>query len=133
MQDRQEETKNTKTKGNVAKFAGSFMAACAAAAAFFFLWAWAAYSMRLSLELIRAGLIVWYILPCMIGGKVLKVSGCRPLFVAALLLGGSFFAVLYGCSYIQKGGAPALSQNSLTVLFLCVAAALLGAAGRKKQ
>ena len=133
MEARQEEAQTKKKRGNAAKFAGGFLAACIAAAAFFFLGARLAYSMRLSLELIHAGIIVWYILPCMIGGRVLKASGCSPAPLAAIVLGSSFFAVLYGCSCICCKRVLSFSGNVLTVFFLCVAAALLGITGRKKQ
>ncbi len=68
MENGQEQI-NNKTGRNVAKFAGCFIGTCLLSAALFLLWCGISYSMRLSVELIRAGITAWYALSGLIGGK----------------------------------------------------------------
>lgn len=132
MENEQEQIKNKKTGRNVAKFAGSFIGTCLLSAAFFLLWCWISYSMRLSVELIRAGITVWYALSCLTGGKMLRACKCGVVPLCAVLLGSCFFGVLYVCSCIQGKGWIAPEGETLTIWILCTAAALLGSVRWKK-
>ena len=58
------------------------------AAGWFLLWAYVSYNLRLSTDVIRAGLVLLYILPCWIGGRVLR----RCMMDAATSLIGSIVA-----------------------------------------
>lgn len=133
MENEQEQIKNNKTGRNVAKFAGSFTGTCLLSAAFFLLWCWISYSMRLSVELIRAGITAWYALSCLIGGKILRACKCGVAPFCAVMLGGCFFGILYVCSCMQEQHWIALEGENLTILILCTAAALLGSVRWKKQ
>ena len=133
MENGQEQLKNKKTESNVAKFAGSLIGTCLLAAAFFLLWCWISYSMRLSVEVIRAGIIAWYALSCLLGGKILCACRCRVAPLGAVGLGSMFFGILYVCSCIQEQAWITLESENLTIWILCAAAALLGGVRWKKR
>ena len=62
------------------------------AAGWFLLWAYVSYNLRLSADVIRAGLVLLYILPCWIGGRVLYAKVCSHLW------SGTGNGVLYNSS-----------------------------------
>ena len=132
MENGQEQI-NNKTGRNVAKFAGCFIGTCLLSAALFLLWCGISYSMRLSVELIRVGITAWYALSGLIGGKILRACKCGAIPFCAVMLGGLFFGILYVCSCIREQHWIALEGESLTILILCAAAALLGSVGRFAQ
>lgn len=131
MENGQEQI-NNKTGRNVAKFAGCFIGTCLLSAALFLLWCGISYSMRLSVELIRAGITAWYALSGLIGGK-----SCAHVNVVRHLLrsyaGRLFFGILYVCSCIREQHWIALEGENLTILILCTAGALLGSVQWKRS
>lgn len=102
MENGQEQI-NNKTGRNVAKFAGCFIGTCLLSAALFLLWCGISYSMRLSVELIRAGITAWYALSGLIGGKsCAHVNVVRHLF--AQLCWEAFFRDSV-CLFLHTGTA----------------------------
>ena len=132
VEEEQNVTQPTKKRKNGAKAGGGFLVVCLLAAAFFLLWGWISYRMRLSPEVIRAGITVWYVLPCFIGGRIARNAG-KPASLIAAAYGGGFFCILYGCSCVQKQAWVPIEGEAMTVLILCVAAAVLGTLPPKKN
>lgn len=131
--EKQPKEQQKKQKGNGARFAGSLFISCLLAAAFFFFWGWFCFTRRLSTEVIRAGILIWYVLPCLIGGRFLKKSGAKPVPLYAFFLGLCFWGILYGISCVWFGGLLPLEGNVLSVGILCLASAELGILGRKDR
>lgn len=132
MEQRQE-AQQKKQKGNGAKFAGSLVISCLTAAAFFFFWGWFCFTRRLSPEVIRAGILLLYALPCLTGGRILKKSGTKPVMVCAFFLGLFFWGLLYGISCIWMKEVLPLAGNVVSSAILCLASAELGTIGRKRS
>ena len=100
-----------------------------AAAGMLFLWAWISYRMRYSTEVIRVGLVFVYILPCMLGGRLLLLGrrSHPPLWGA--LLGGLFYGILCLCSLLEKGDAFSFASLEWTTPLLCVLSGMVSAIG----
>ena len=80
------------------------------AAGWFLLWAYVSYNLRLSADVIRAGLVLLYILPCWIGGRVLRRCMQRYAVIYGAVLGTVFYTILL---------ALTLSPLSVTVNSSC--------------
>lgn len=128
-----QEIQQKKQKGNGAKFAGSLLISCLTAAAFFFFWGWFCFTRRLSPEVIRAGILLLYALPCLTGGRILKKSGTKPVMVFAFFLGLFFWGILYGVSCICTKEVLPLAGNVISSAVLCLASAELGTIGKKRS
>lgn len=98
-----------------------------AAAGFLFLWVWVSYRMRYSAEVIRVGLIFVYILPCMLGGRLLFI--CRHSYLPfwGALMGGLFYGLLCLCTLLVKGGDFSFETIEWTTPVLCVLSGMVGA------
>lgn len=108
------------------KFILVFLFTCLAAAGLFLLWTWLAYQKRYSTELIRAGLVLLYILPCLLGGKMLRtfVKGNTWLFGA--ILGACYFAAVLVLSVVVKGSGIQINQLRMAPFLLCVISGITG-------
>lgn len=118
--------------GAVLKFAVSLLAACLSAAGLLVLLSWVSYQMRFSAELVRAGIMGLYVLPCLIGGRMIRCWKLRPAPLWSAGLGMAYYAVLFAVSWAQAGMREPEAPG-LIVPVLCVVSGLLGGlAGRKK-
>lgn len=113
------------------KFCGVLLAVCFVTAGLFFLLAWVSYRVRFSTEVIRMGITGMYIVPCMIGGRIIRRMGFTPAMVWGAGLGASFYSVLLVISWLEAG--MQLETVRTMELILCVASGLLGTLSRKKQ
>ncbi len=109
--------------GSGGKFVLAFLFTCLAAAGLFLLWAWISYNKRYSAEFIRAGLVLVYIIPCLLGGRMLGAMAKRNVFLPGALLGACYFAAVLLFSYVIKGADV---QAAAAPLILCT---ISGAAG----
>lgn len=115
------------------KFCAVLLVTCALAAGLLWLLAWVCFRMRFSSEVIRAGIMGLYVIPCLIGGRVIKKLGFLPAIVWGMGLGVAFYGVLFALSWLTQGMRFSNSV-SLTVPILCVASGLLGTLlGRRKR
>lgn len=133
MVEKRQDEQHKKQKGNGAKFAGSLIGSCLAAAAFFFFWGWFSFTRRLSPEIIRAGILLLYALPCLVGGWLLKKSRVKPAGVYALVLGLCFWGILYAGSCISEKEFLPFGKNVLSVCVLCAASAEFGTIHKKRS
>ena len=113
------------------KFCGVLLAVCFVTAGLFFLLAWVSYQVRFSTEVIRMGITGLYIVPCLIGGRIIRRMGFTPAMVWGAGLGVAFYAVLLVISWLEAG--MQLETVITMELILCVASGLLGTLSRKKQ
>ena len=113
------------------KFCGVLLAVCFVTAGLFFLLAWVSYRVRFSTEIIRMGITGMYIVPCMIGGRIIRRMGFTPAMVWGAGLGAAFYALLLVISWLEA--EMQLGTVRTTELILCVASGLLGTLPRKKQ
>lgn len=113
------------------KFCGVLLAVCFVTAGLFFLLAWVSYRVRFSTEIIRMGITGMYIVPCMIGGRIIRRMGFAPAMVWGAGLGAAFYALLLVISWLEA--EMQLGTARTTELILCVASGLLGTLSRKKQ
>ena len=116
-------------------FLADLLVVVLAAAGLLFLWAYLSYRMRYSTEVIRVGLVFVYILPCMLGGRLLLL--CRRLYLPlwGALLGGLFFGVICLCSMLVKEDNFSYASLEWTIPLLCVLSGLAAAIrpGRTKN
>lgn len=113
------------------KFCGVLLAVCFVTAGLFFLLAWVSYQVRFSTEVIRMGITGLYIVPCLIGGRIIRRMGFTPAMVWGAGLGAAFYLVLLVISWLEAG--MQLETVRTMELILCVASGLLGTLSRKKQ
>lgn len=137
MEEKNEQKSRDPGKGGFGfTFFLSFLAVVISAAGFLFLWAKISYEMRYSTQVIRAGLTFLYILPCLLGGRLLRFSRHSYLPLWGGLLGGSFYGLLLLCSMLVKGESFSYTSLAWTTPLLCVFSGVAGAipsGGTKKR
>ena len=110
MEERMEKIKENNTEkrhsqkragGYAIRFFGCWLLTVALAVGMFLFWIYLSFEMRLSAEVIRAGLMVLYILPCFLGARMVRRS-CLPwkIFWGAFL-GIAYYALLFVLSFLQ--------------------------------
>ena len=77
------------------------------------------------------GLTGLYIIPCLIGGRMIRRLGFTPALVWGAGLGAAFYAVLLVISWLEA--EMQLGTARTTELILCMASGVLGTLSRKKQ
>lgn len=130
-QEQEPQEKKPYRPGPVLKFVVSLLLACLFAAGLLVLLAWVSFQMRFSADIVRAGIMALYVVPCLIGGRMIKCWKLKPAPLWGVGLGMAYYAVLAAVSWTQAGmKEPAFG---LTVPLLCAAGGVLGSlAGRKK-
>ena len=122
-----ENEQNVERKPNhIGRFIAVAVLTIALAAGYFLLWAYVSYELRFSAEVIRAGLVLLYILPCWIGGRVLR--RCMPVR-AAILGGATLGVILYVLLYViaaSEGRPMQLTQTHLINFALCALSGIVG-------
>lgn len=116
-------------EANKANYIGRFLAALLVTAVFaagwFLLWAYVSYELRLSTEVIRAGLVLFYILPCLGGGRLLR--RCVPKWAGwyGAALGMLYYAILLAIAAVE-GEEIVFAQTDAICGALCVASGIIG-------
>lgn len=97
----------------------------------FFLFTWMAYEMRLSLEVIRALIVLLYICPCICGGELLKKLSFQPSVLWGGGLGAVFYLVICILSLLEGNSPEDLADFS--VLTICILSGVLGGFSKRKS
>lgn len=136
-QEQEQAKKKPYRPGSVLKFVVSLLFVCLVAVGLLMLLAWVSFQMRFSAEVVRAGIMGLYIVPGLIGGRIIKGWKLKPAPAWGAGLGAAYYGVLlavsWGVASMNAAGTNPV-QTGLTVPVLCVASGLLGSLlGRKKQ
>lgn len=113
----------------IAAFLGILFMECALAAALLLSMTYAAFRLRLSAEMIRAGIVVVYALPCLVGGFLVRWLKLEPSLLWGVGAGASYYGVLLAVSAAATGQM----MSGWEIPILCVASALAGLFLRKKR
>lgn len=114
-----------KKRGGIWKFILILAFSCLCATGLLGLWAWVCYQMHYSVSVIRAGLMMIYILPCLFGGRLLRVWKRSRLPLWGALLGSCFFGLLCLCSFLEQGEAEWKTVD-VAALFMCLLSGIAG-------
>ncbi|MCM1107102.1 MAG: TIGR04086 family membrane protein [Blautia sp.] len=110
-------------------FLGILLSECAAAAGLLLLFACIAFRLRLSTEVIRAGLTALYLLPCLLGGCLVRWGKLSPALLWGIGVGAAFYGVLLVMSVLLQAGAAI--GGGIPVLCLAGGAAPVLLKGKK--
>lgn len=115
-----------RTQGYAIRFFGCWLLTVALAAGMFLLWIYLSFEMRLSAQLIRAGLMAVYILPCFFGARMIRAS-CLPgkIFWGAFL-GIAYYALLILLSFLWRKTLD-IEQLQMTIPLMCILSGIAGA------
>lgn len=86
----------------------------------------ALYKFRLKEGQIRIGVNAVYILTCLFGGMLMGKAIGQRRFFWGLLLGLTYFLVLFAASFLINKGLTGSSQQILTTLAMCAASGTAG-------
>lgn len=125
QRDGQRERKPYKP-GPIMHLLAALVAACAACAGLLFLLTFASYRIRLSADVVRAGILGLYVLPCLIGGRMVSAFRLSPAPVWGILLGAAYYGVLLVVSWVLAGSGQHAGEVDLLVPALCTAGGLVG-------
>lgn len=112
-------------QGYAIRFLGCWLLTVALAAGIFLLWIYVSFEMRLSAQVIRAGLMAVYILPCFLGARMIRRS-CLPgkIFWGAFL-GLAYYALLILLSFLWRKTLD-IEQLQLTIPLMCTLSGIAG-------
>lgn len=114
------------------KFLGIFLLTALMAAALFLFWAWISYRMRFSTEVIRVGLTLLYILPCLFGGRLIRGNKGFEALLWGALIGICYFGLILLISIGRSGGTADFKTIGLSIPLMCVLSGIAGALRLKK-
>ena len=95
-------------------------------------WAYVSYNLRLSADVIRAGLVLLYILPCWIGGRVLRRCMQRYAVIYGAVLGAVFYTILLVLT-VTDSGAVQMTQTHVMNACICVLSGIVGTIRLKRE
>ena len=124
--DHAENEQNVERKPNhTGRFFAVAVLTIALAAGYFLFWAYVSYELRFSVEVIRAGIVLLYILPCWIGGRVLR--RCMPgrALGCGAGIGVLLYALLIGL-HMAEGETITFTQTHVVNCALCVLSGIAG-------
>lgn len=117
---------NVKRKTNyIGRFVAVAVFTIALAAGYFLLWAYISYELRLSAEVIRAGLVLLYMIPCWIGGRVLRRCMHERALGCGAVLGVLLYALLIGL-HMAEGETITFTRTHAVNCMLCVLSGVAG-------
>ncbi len=121
----EKEHSQKRTQGYAIRFFGCWLLTVALAAGMFLLWIYLSFEMRLSAQLIRAGLMAVYILPCFLGARMIRRS-CLPgkIFWGAFL-GIAYYALLILLSFLWRKTLD-IEQLQMTIPLMCILSGIAG-------
>ena len=125
MDHAENEQKEKRKQNPIGRFAAVAVFTIALAAGYFLLWAYISYELRLSADVIRAGLVLLNIIPCWIGGRVLRRCMRGKPLVYGAGLGFLFYALLIGL-HMAEGETVTFTQAHAVNCMLCALSGVVG-------
>ena len=125
MDHTENEQKAKRKQNDIGRFLTVAVLTIALAAGYFLLWAYISYELRLSAEVIRAGLVLLYMIPCWIGGRVLRRCMQERTLGCGAVLGVLFYALLIGL-HMADGETITFTRTHAVNCMLCVLSGVAG-------
>lgn len=125
MDHTENEQKAKRKQNDIGRFLTVAVLTIALAAGYFLLWAYLSYELRLSAEVIRAGLVLLYMIPCWIGGRVLRRCMQERALGCGAVLGVLLYALLIGL-HMADGETITFTRTHAVNCMLCVLSGVAG-------
>ncbi len=125
MDHTENEQKAKRKQNDIGRFLTVAVLTIALAAGYFLLWAYISYELRLSAEVIRAGLVLLYMIPCWIGGRVLRRCMQERALGCGAVLGVLLYALLIGL-HMADGETITFTRTHAVNCMLCVLSGVAG-------
>ena len=132
MDHTENEQKAKRKQNDIGRFLAVAVLTIVLAAGYFLLWAYLSYELRLSAEVIRAGLVLLYIIPCWIGGRVLRRCMQRYAVIYGAVLGTVFYTILLALT-VTDSGAVQMTQTHVMNACICVLSGIAGTIRLKRE
>ena len=88
--------------------------------------AFAVYKLGISEKIVAIGIVLVYIVSCLVAGLLMGKLMKNKKFLWGLLMGALYFAVLFLLTGIVGKGFSEISSDIGTTLFLCLGSGMLG-------
>lgn len=108
------------------KFLGIVLLTVLVAAGLFLLWVWISYRMRFSAEVIRVGIMALYIIPCLLGGRLIRRCRASGAVFWGIALGACYFGVILAISLGMRGGKLDMNSVGIAIPLMCVLSSVTG-------
>lgn len=125
MDHTENEQKAKRKQNDIGRFLTVVVLTIVLAAGYFLLWAYISYELRLSAEVIRAGLVLLYMIPCWIGGRVLRRCMQERALGCGAVLGVLLYALLIGL-HMADGETITFTRTHAVNCMLCVLSGVAG-------
>ena len=125
MDHTENEQKAKRKQNDIGRFLTVAVLTLVLAAGYFLLWAYISYELRLSAEVIRAGLVLLYMIPCWIGGRVLRRCMHGRALGYGAVLGVLLYALLIGL-HMAEGETITFTRIHAVNCMLCVLSGVVG-------
>ena len=125
MDHTENEQKAKRKQNDIGRFLTVAVLTIVLAAGYFLLWAYISYELRLSAEVIRAGLVLLYMIPCWIGGRVLRRCMQERALGCGAVLGVLLYALLIGL-HMADGETITFTRTHAVNCMLCVLSGVAG-------
>lgn len=125
MDHTENEQKAKRKQNDIGRFLTVAVLTLVLAAGYFLLWAYISYELRLSAEVIRAGLVLLYMIPCWIGGRVLRRCMQERALGCGAVLGVLLYALLIGLHMVE-GETITFTRTHAVNCMLCVLSGVAG-------
>lgn len=125
MDHTENEQKAKRKQNDIGRFLTVAVLTLVLAAGYFLLWAYISYELRLSAEVIRAGLVLLYMIPCWIGGRVLRRCMQERALGCGAVLGVLLYALLIGL-HMADGETITFTRTHAVNCMLCVLSGVAG-------
>lgn len=125
MDHTENEQKAKRKQNDIGRFLAVAVLTIVLAAGYFLLWAYISYELRLSAEVIRAGLVLLYMIPCWIGGRVLRRCMQERALGCGAVLGVLLYALLIGL-HMADGETITFTRTHAVNCMLCVLSGVAG-------
>lgn len=125
MDHTENEQKAKRKQNDIGRFLTVVVLTIVLAAGYFLLWAYISYELRLSAEVIRAGFVLLYMIPCWIGGRVLRRCMQERALGCGAVLGVLLYALLIGL-HMADGETITFTRTHAVNCMLCVLSGVAG-------
>ncbi len=113
-------------KENVVRMVKSVVLAYVLTAIILLIVSFIMYRCKISMNTANAGIMITYIVSCLVGGFVYSGGVEKRRYLGGGLLGVVYFAIVYGISVWWNRGLVEFMPGMLTTMAICVLSGMLG-------